>query len=147
MKKKLVPCIIFIVIAVSITTVIFMLFGQNGNTADVNRVVGTSALYDKELINKAFDAVETKFATDFKGCTLTELRYDTEVETEFIAEMQQYKEINKRDFIIVLSNFKTDWRARDLGLIPNETYTDWSWSLVQVDERQGWEVVEGGWGY
>ena len=42
MKKKLVPCIIFIVIAVSITTVIFMLFGQNGNTADVNRVVGTS---------------------------------------------------------------------------------------------------------
>ena len=147
MKKKWALFIIVIVMVVFITAIIFILSGHKGNTVNVNRVVGTSALYDEELINKAFDAVEDKFASDFKGCTLTELRYDKEVENKFVDEMQQYKTLHRRDLIIVVSDFETDRKSQDLGLIPNETYEGWSWSLVQTDNVQGWEVVEGGWGY
>ena len=147
MKKKLVLFIIVIVMAVFITAMISILAGHKGNTVNVKRVVGTSALYDEERINKAFDAVEDKFASDFKGCTLTELRYDKEVENKFVDEMQQYKTLHRRDLIIVVSDFETDRKSQDLGLIPNETYEGWSWSLVKTDNVQGWEVVEGGWGY
>ena len=147
MKKKSVLYLIVIVMAVSITAIIAILFGHKGNTANVNHVIGTSTLYDEEQINKAFDAVENKFASDFKGCTLMELRYDKEVENKFVDEMQRYEILHKRELMIVLSDFVTDRSAGDLGMIPNETYTDWSWSLVRVDDRQGWEVVEGGWGY
>ena len=146
-KKKTVLFIIMIVVAVFIAVVRFVLFGYRGNTANVNRVIGTFALYDEEQINKAFDAVEDKFASDFKGCTLTELRYDKDVENKVVDEMQRYKTLHKRDLIIVESNFETDRKAGDLGLIPNETYEGWSWSLVQTDDAQGWEVVEDGWGY
>ena len=147
MKKKRILFIIVIVMAVFITAMTSILSGHKGNTANVNRVVGTSALYDEELINKAFDTVEDKFASDFKGCTLMELRYDKEVENKFVDEMQQYKTLHNRELMIVLSDFVTDRSAGDLGMIPNEIYKDWSWSLVQVDNRQCWEVVEGGWGY
>ncbi len=147
MEKKSIFFIVSIIVAFSITAIIAILLGHKGNTANVNRVIDTSTLYDEEQINKAFDAIENKFASDFKGCTLTELRYDKEVENKFVDEMQRYKKIEKQDLIIVLSDFETDRRAGDLGMIPNETYTDWSWSLVRVEDRQGWEVVEGGWGY
>ncbi|WP_283684734.1 DUF6560 family protein [Parablautia sp. Marseille-Q6255] len=146
-KKKTVLFIIMIVVAVSITVVSSVLFVYRGNTSNVNRVVGTSALYDEKMVNKAFDAVENKFASDFKGCTLTELRYDNEVENKFADEMQRYRTLHKQALIIVESNFETDRKAGDLGLIPNETYEGWSWSLVQTDDAKGWEVVEGGWGY
>lgn len=76
MKKKSVFFIVCIIMAVSITAMISILLGHKGNTANVNRVIGTSTLYEEEQINKAFDAVENKFKSDFKGCTLTELRYD-----------------------------------------------------------------------
>lgn len=61
--------------------------------------------------------------------------------------MQRYQTLHNRELMIVLSDFVTDRSAGDLGMIPNETYTDWSWSLVRVEDPQGWEVVEGGWGY
>lgn len=147
MKKKSVFFIVCIIMAVSITAMISILLGHKGNTANVNRVIGTSTLYEEEQINKAFDAVENKFKSDFKGCTLTELRYDKGVENKFVDEMQRYQTLHNRELMIVLSDFVTDRSAGDLGMIPNETYTDWSWSLVRVEDPQGWEVVEGGWGY
>ena len=147
MKKKSVFFIVCIIMAVSITAMISILLGHKGNTANVNRVIGTSTLYEEEQINKAFDAVENQFKSDFKGCTLTELRYDKGVENKFVDEMQRYQTLYNRELMIVLSDFVTDRSAGDLGMIPNETYTAWSWSLVRVEDPQGWEVVEGGWGY
>lgn len=147
MKKKHIIFFTAIILAVSITAIISILFGHKGNVANVNRVIGSSDFYDEELINKAFDAVENKFRSDFKGCTLKELRYDKEAENKFVDEMQQYRTLHKRDLIIVLSNFETDRKAGDLGLIPNETYEGWTWSLKGTDTQQAWEVIDGGWGY
>lgn len=147
MKKKHIISLIIVILTVFITALVFIIFGNKGNTGNVNRVIGSSALYDEELINKAFDAVEDKFASDFKGCTLTELRYDKAVENEFADEMLKYNTLHNQALIIISSSFKTDRKAGDLGLIPNETYEEWTWNLKRTDNLQVWEVVEGGWGY
>ena len=86
-------------------------------------------MYDEELISKAFDAVENKFSSDFKDCTLTELRYDRQIENKFTDEMLKYNTLHNQKLIIVSSDFETNRKARDLGLIPNETYEGWTWSL------------------
>lgn len=83
MKKKLIISLTAGIAIACIIVIIFIRFGNKGNISNVKRVIGYSALYDEELINKAFDAVEDKFASDFKGCTLTELRYDENVENRF----------------------------------------------------------------
>lgn len=147
MKKRLMISLTAGIVIVCIIVIIFIRFGNKGNTSNVKRVIGYSALYDEELINKAFDAVEDKFASDFKGCTLTELRYDENVEKRFSDEMTKYHAMHKEELIIVLSAFDTGRKSKDLGFTPNETYEGWSWRLVRTDNQQEWEVVEGGWGY
>lgn len=147
MKKKSIIFFIAIILAVSITGIIFIMPGNKGSTDAVHRIIGTSALYDEELISKAFDAVESKFSSDFKDCTLTELRYDRTVENKFTDEMLKYNTLHNQKLIIVSSDFETNRKARDLGLIPNETYEGWTWSLKETDTQQAWEVIDGGWGY
>ena len=45
---------------------------------------------------KHFDVIEKKFAKDFEGCTLTELRYDEDVENRFAEEIEKnHKENNQ----------------------------------------------------
>ncbi len=144
MKKKLMISLTAGIAIACIIVIIFIRFGNKGNISNVKRVIGYSALYDEELINKAFDAVEDavedKFASDFKGCTLTELRYDENVENRFSDEMMEYNAIHKKELMIVLSDFDTSRKSKDLGFTPNETYEGWSWSLVRTDNQQEWEV-------
>lgn len=147
MKKRRMISLAAVIAIACIIVIIFIRFGNKGNISNVKRVIGYSALYDEELINKAFDAVEDKFASDFKGCTLTELRYDENVENRFSDEMMEYNAIHKKELMIVLSDFDTGRKSQDLGFTPNETYEGWSWRLVRTDNQQEWEVVEGGWGY
>ena len=80
--------------------------GNRGNVSNVNRVVGYSALYGENSINEAFDVIEKKFAKDFEGCTLTELRYDKDVENRFAEEIEKYhKENNQLGVLITYQRF------------------------------------------
>ena len=81
MKKKNIIIVICTLLAIGIVALVLAMSGNSGNVSNVNRVVGYSALYDDNLINEACRVVEQKFAEEFEGCTLTELRYDAEVET------------------------------------------------------------------
>ena len=82
--------------------------------SNVNRVVGYSALYGENSINEAFDVIEKKFAKDFEGCTLTELRYDKDVENRFAEEIEKYHKENNQELIVVLSTFNTDEKGGDV---------------------------------
>lgn len=62
------------------------------------------ALYGENSINEAFDVIEKKFAKDFKGCTLAELRYDEDVENRFAEEIEKYHKENNQELIVVLSH-------------------------------------------
>ena len=65
-----------------------------------------SVLYGENSINEAFDVIEEKFAKDFEGCTLTELRYDKDVENGFAEEIEKYhKENNQLGVLITYQRF------------------------------------------
>ena len=137
MKKKsiIVICAVLGILGVAI---VLVLTGNRGNVSNVNRIVGYSALYGENLIKEAFDVIEKKFAKDFEGCTLTELRYDEDVENRFAEEIEKYHNV-------VLSTFDTDEKGGDGGFNPNDTYVNWQWYLVKTADKKSWEIIN--WGY
>ena len=96
MKKKSIIVICAVLVISGVATVL-VLTGNRGNVSNVKRVVvGYSALYGENSIKEAFDVIEKKFAKDFEGCTLTELRYDEDVENRFAEEIEKYHKENNQ---------------------------------------------------
>ena len=141
-KSGIAICAVFVILGVAIFLV---LTANRGIVSNVNRIVGYSALYDETSINEAFDVIEKKFAKDFEGCTLTELRYDEDVENRFTEEIEKYHKENNQELIVVLSAFDTDEKGGDGGFDPNDTYADWQWHLVKTADKKSWEIIN--WGY
>ena len=144
MKKKSISVICAVLVISGVATVL-VLTGNRGNVSNVNRVVGYSAIYGENSINEAFDVIEKKFAKDFEGCTLTELRYDEDVENRFAEEIEKYHKENNQELIVVLSIFDTDEKGGDGGFNPNDTYANWQWYLVKTADKKSWEIIN--WGY
>ena len=144
MKKKTIIAICAVLVSLGVA-IVLLLIENRGNVSNVNRVVGNSAFYSESLINEAFDVIEKKFAKDFKGCTLTELRYDEDVENRFSEEIEKYHKENNQDLIVVLSTFDTDEKGGDGGFNPNDTYTNWQWHLVKTANKKSWDIIN--WGY
>ena len=130
---------------IGIVALVLTISGNKGNVSNVNRVVGYSALYGDNLINEACRVVEQKFADEFEGCTLIELRYDEEVENRFAEEIEKYHKENNQELIVLLSTFNTDEKGGDGGFNPNDTYTNWQWHLVRTADKKSWEIIS--WGY
>lgn len=116
-----------------------------GNVKSVERIAQSTDRYTEADILGAFNAIETEFASEFEGCALEEVRYDSEVETRHLDEMLEHGQKNKGDLIVVLSEFTTDWRAADEGFSPNDRYEDWQWILTRPSQDAPWKVVD--WGY
>lgn len=140
MKKKSIIAICAVLV-ILILAAVLVLTGNRGNVSNVNRVVGYSALYGENSINEAFDVIEKKFAKDFEGCTLTELRYDKDVENRFAEEIEKYHKENNQELIVVLLTFDTDEKGGDGGVNPNATYTNWQWNLVKTKDKKNWEII------
>lgn len=122
------------------------LVGASGeNVKSVERVAQSTDRYTEADILAAFNAIETEFASEFEGCTLEEVRYDSAVETRHLDEMLEHGQKGKGDLIVVLSEFTTDWRAADEGFSPNDRYEDWQWILTRPSQDAPWKVVD--WGY
>ena len=141
-KKNIIAiCAVLVILGMAI---VLVLTGNRGNVSNVNRVVGYSALYGENSINEAFDVREKKFAKDFEDCTLTELRYDEDVENRFAEEIEKYHKENNQELIVVLSTFDTDEKGGDGGFNPNDTYVNWQWYLVKTAEKKSWEIINRG---
>ncbi len=145
MKKKSISAVITAVFVICIVSIVIVVLGNKGNTSNVSRVVGYSAWYSDELIHKAFDIIENKFADEFEGCTLIELRYDDKVENKFAEEMMKYDTENNQELIVVISSFSTDAKGGDGSFSPNKTYENWQWHLVRTADKKSWEIIS--WGY
>lgn len=144
MKKKGIIAICAILVVLVVGTIL-ALTGNKGNISNVNRVVGYSALYDDNLINEACRVVEQKFEEEFEGCTLTELRYDADVENRFADEISRYATEKNQELIVIISTFNTDKKGGDGSFNPSATYTNWQWHLVRTADKKSWEII--GWGY
>ena len=144
MKKKSIS-VICAVLVILVLAAVLVLTGNRGNVSNINRVVGYSALYGENSINEAFDVIEKKFAKDFEGCTLTELRYDKDVENRFAEEIEKYHKENNQELIVVLSTFNTDEKGGDGSFNSNDTYDNWQWYLVKTADKKSWKIIN--WGY
>lgn len=140
MKKKSIIAICAVLV-ILILAAVLVLTGNRGNVSNVNRVVGYSALYGENSINEAFDVIEKKFAKDFEGCTLTELRYDKDVENRFAEEIEKYHKENNQELIVVLSTFNTDEKGGDGSFNSNDTYDNWQWYLVKTADKKSWKII------
>ena len=126
--------------------ILVALVGASGeNVKSVERIAQSTDRYTEADILAAFNAIETEFASEFEGCTLNEVRYDSEAKTRHLDEMLEHGQEGKGDLIVVLSEFTTDWRAADEGFSPNDRYEDWQWILTRPSQDAPWKVVD--WGY
>lgn len=112
-----------------------------GNISDVSTQRIESELYSQDDINGAVDIIKKEFKSDWKGCSLTEIRYAGD---EITKEHQEWSERNNADEVIVLlSSFDVDSSGGDGSLNPNSTYDDWKWILVRLNGGQ-WKHVDHG---
>lgn len=130
---------------VALGVLMALLLPSGGNVKSVERVAQSTDRYTEADILAAFNAIETEFASEFEGCTLEEVRYDSEVETRHLDEMLEHGQEGEGDLIVVLSEFTTDWRAADEGFSPNDRYEGWQWVLTRPSQGAPWKVVD--WGY
>lgn len=130
---------------VALGVLMALLLPSGGNVQSAKHIAHATDRYTKEDIEAAFDAIESEFASGFKGCTLKELRYDDEIEAQYLDETPEHKQKGTGDRIVVLSEFTTDWRAADEGFSPNDRYEGWQWVLTRPSQGAPWKVVD--WGY
>lgn len=130
---------------VALGVLMALLLPSGGNVQSAKHIAHATDLYTKEDIEAAFDAIESEFASGFKGCTLKELRYGDEIEAQYLDETPEHKQEGTGDRIVVLSEFTTDWRAADEGFSPNDRYEGWQWVLTRPSQGAPWKVVD--WGY
>lgn len=130
---------------VALGVLMALLLPSGGNVQSAKHIAHATDLYTKEDIEAAFDAIESEFASGFKGCALKELRYDDEIEAQYLDETPEHKQKGTGDRIVVLSEFTTDWRAADEGFSPNDRYEGRQWVLTRPSQGAPWKVVD--WGY
>lgn len=130
---------------VALGVLMALLLPSGGNVQSAKHIAHATDLYTKEDIEAAFDAIESEFASGFKDCALKELRYDDEIEAQYLDETPEHKQKGTGDRIVVLSEFTTDWRAADEGFSPNDRYEGWQWVLTRPSQGAPWKVVD--WGY
>lgn len=112
-----------------------------GNISDVSTQRIESELYSQDDINAAVDIIKKEFKSDWKGCSLTEIRYAGD---EITKEYQKWSERNNADEVIVLlSSFDVGSSGGDGSLNPNSTYDEWKWILVRSNGGQ-WKHVDHG---
>lgn len=116
-----------------------------GNVRSVECIARATDLYTEEDITAAFDTIKSEFTSGFKGCTLHELRYDSEIEAQFLNETPGHRQEDAGNRIVVLSEFTTSWQATGDGFSPNDRYEDWQWILTRPSKNAPWKV--DGWGY
>ena len=106
-----------------------------GDVSDANieagRIIGYSALYSEELINEAFNVAEREFYQRFDNCTLTELRYDEEIENRYADIQMNWWNNNGQELITVYSTFETSKNSGGACV----------WYLVRTEDKKSWEYA------
>ena len=108
---------------------------MHGDTSHVDRRVVNIGDHSEQDVEAAMDAVEEHFASWFRDCALTDLRFDAgrrepEDEEEYGA-----------DNVLVLDSRFTTGRWTDPSLNPGSGYT-WEWVLVRTGT--GWSIKSYG---
>ena len=136
-KAKKVLWVMFAAIVISV--VVYC----GGNVWNVSVSEYTSEVYSDREINAAIRTIKWYFKLHFNDCTLTEITYAGDEESEHEAEFAQRN--NADEVIVLVSSFDVGASGGDGSLNPNSTYTGWSWILVR-DEGGPWRHIDHGYG-
>jgi len=98
---------------------------------EADRIIGYSALYSEELINEAFSVAEREFYRRFGNCTLTELRYDEEIENRYAEIQMNWWNNNGQELITVYSTFETSEQGSGACV----------WYLVRTEDKKSWDYA------
>ncbi len=103
--------------------------GSGGEIGSMKVTPWESELYSEQEVQSAIDTAADYFKKEFSGCTLTEITYAGDEESEKEA---QYALKNGADEVIVLvSSFTVDESGGDGSLNPNSTYRNFQWILIR----------------
>lgn len=127
MRKKL------LILVAAVCVIVVGFYSLGGNTAHATVIPRDSAIFSQQEISAAIRSAKLYFKLHFSGCTLTEIGYAGD-------------SLNGDDRVIVLtSSFDVDSSGGDGSLNPNETYTDWQWTLKRLPGGL-WYHVDHGYG-
>ena len=143
MSKKRKNIMLILTIGIIGITVFFINDFIFGSVKGVNQTIEKSELYSEKDIKKAMTIVKHQFKLEFRGCKLTDLWYEEDINISSANSWaDQY---NADEAIIILSNFDAGSSGGDGSLNPNGTYKDWQWILIRDKEDKTWKLKT--WGY
>ena len=134
---------LILVIAVVGVVLFFINNFMLGSVKGINQTIEKSELYSEKDIKKAMTIVKHQFKLEFRGCKLTDLWYEEDINISSANSWaDQY---NADEAIIILSNFDAGSSGGDGSLNPNGTYKDWQWILIRDKGDKTWKLKT--WGY
>ena len=133
----------YIFIAVVLIALLFYGFTfWSGKTSKCEIVPIESNVYTEEDYRAACKVAFGYFRRHFAGCTMTSIRY---VGDDNLDAMKEYAEGNGVDEVIILESDFNSGNRQELGLNPNDEYTDWQWILIR-NKGGKWRHRDHGYG-
>ena len=120
MSKKRKNIMLILTIGIIGITVFFINDFIFGSVKGVNQTIEKSELYSEKDIKKAMTIVKHQFKLEFRGCKLTDLWYEDDINISSANSWaMQY---NADEAIIILSNFDVGSSGGDCSLNPKGSF-------------------------
>ena len=120
--------IAMIVLLLLVIGVVVYYKSTGGKTSGCNIEPIESAIYTQDDYDEACKVAFKYFNNVFEGCTMTAIRYAGDDRLDSMEEWAD--EYGVEEVIILESDFKSG-NNMELGLEPNQEYTDWQWILTR----------------
>lgn len=131
-----------IAVGVFIAILIYGFTFWSGKTANCEITPIESSVYTEEDYRAACKVAFGYFRRHFAGCEMTAIRYAGD---DNLDAMKEYAEGNGVDEVIILESDFNSGNRQDLGLNPNDEYTDWQWILIR-NKGGKWKHRDHGYG-
>ena len=145
-----------IICILALTIILINFFGPQklgkGSIDGVKIDYGKSYIYSKKDMSRAIDVILQRFEQDYEGCTLYNIRYDSdksnnEETLKWLKELAaaQNIDVELTECIKFYSDFHTsDKLGKDSTFEKNKDYKNWQWYLASGEGTQ-WYLLS--WGY
>lgn len=138
-NKKVFVLIACVLIAIMIYGVVTF---SGGKVSNCEIAPIESSIFTEEDYEAAYKVALNYFRKNFTGCTMTSIRYAGD---DRLDGMKEWAEEYDVDEVIILESDFRSGSNMELGLNPNQDYTDWQWILVR-NKGGRWKHRDHGYG-
>ena len=139
MKRKVLACV-----GLLIAGILLGACGSRESASTVEKSFSDSSIYSAEEIDVAMDAVIAYFEEDMKGCTLTKVTYDEEINEMQGEDWAEQFDADRAMLLGTVFDVNSKEGNNDFEFLKSgKTYDFFEWILTQ-DENGNWIIhVEG----